>query len=99
MRSTTPLFPARCTLHVGEQVLAALPIHIDGQTASVVVAAPPRHARPARLLVDWDEGGCTELVGRVRGDAAEHGVTNLEVSAVGGDWQPFLAWLGHKATA
>ena len=60
---------------------------------------PPRHARPVRLLVDWDKGGCTELVGRVRGSAHEGDVTHMDVFAVGGDWQPFLAWLGHKATA
>jgi hypothetical protein len=99
MRFTSPLFPARCTLHVGDRILPALPVLLSGQEAAVVVESRPLGARAVRLLVDWDAGGTTELTGRLRAQGQDRALTRLDVYAVGGDWQPFLAWLGQKATA
>ncbi len=99
MVCTPSQIPARFSLRVDDDLLPALPVHLSGHDAALVVDHVLRLERPVRLLVDWDAGGQTELTGRVRTAGRDGGLTHLDLDAVGGDWRPFLAWLGTRASA
>jgi hypothetical protein len=91
--------PARLSLQVGATVHPAHHVALDGQEASVVVDHQARPRGGVRLLVDWHGGGRTELRARVRRLAADGRLAHLWVQGVSGDWEPFLAWLGGRASA
>lgn len=93
------MLPARLSLAVGERVHPAHHVALDGQEASVLVDHQARPRGGVRLLVDWHAGGRTELAASVRRVAAEGRLAHLRVTAVTGDWEPFLAWLGGRASA
>jgi len=91
--------PARFSLRVDNDLLPALPVHLSGHEAALVVDHAPRLERPVRLLVDWDGGGHTELAASVRAVDNDGHLTHLDLHGVGGDWRPFLEWLGSRASA
>lgn len=91
--------PARFSLRVDDDLLPALPVHLSGHEAALVVDHTLRVALPVRLLVDWDAGGHTELAASVRVVGGDGHLTHLDLHGVGGDWRPFLEWLGSRASA
>lgn len=99
MVKLVPPLPARLSLSVGERLLPALALHLDGQGAALLLDPAPVLDAPVRLLLDWDAGGHTELSGCVREVAPDGRLTRLSLHGVGGDWRPFLAWLGSKTSA
>ena len=91
--------PARFTLRVDDDVLPAVPVSLTGQDAALVLERAPRLSHRVRLVLDWHAGGQTELAASVRAVAGDGRLTHLDVHAVGGDWRPFLAWLGTQSTS
>ena len=99
MVKLVPPLPARLSLSVGERLLPALALHLDGHEAALVLSPAPRLDESVRLMLDWDDGGHTELSGCVREIAPDGRLTRLSLHSVDGDWRPFLAWLGSKTSA
>ena len=88
--------PSRVTLRAGDRTHSVLPLVLRGDEATVmVVDMPPRH-RDVHLVLDWQCGGVTELDARIRREKLSGHVVDLDLQAVGGDWQPFLDYLGAQ---
>ena len=99
MVCTPSQIPARFSLRVDDDLLPALPVHLSGHEAALVLDHALRLECPVRLLVDWDAGGHTELSASIRAVGQDGRLTHLDLHGVGGDWRPFLAWLGTRACA
>lgn len=95
MQHRSPTIPPRADLRIGGRELPAVPVHLAGHEASVVVRPSPKAADRGRLRLAWDDGRETELEVVVRQVTGAGPVAEMEVCGVSGDWQPFLAYLGH----
>ena len=91
-----PSYPSRVTLHVGDRAHSALPLVLLGDEATVMVADLPSQHCDVHLVLDWGSGSVTELEARIRSEKIPGRVVDLDLQAVGGDWQPFLDYLGAQ---
>lgn len=96
-----PSLPGRLRLLVEEQELPVEPVSVEGLSVTMVVQGRHLHGKPARLLLEWEQGGCTELAGTTHSLVASKARTlaRLDVERVSGDWLAFLAWLRTRASA
>jgi hypothetical protein len=95
MHTRLPPTPPRVGLHIRSQSYPALPLHLAGHEASVVVQSDARVDDRGHLRLDWDDGTHTKLDVRVRTVDPTGPTTGLEVFSVGGDWRPFLEYVAH----
>ena len=92
----------RISLRVGQEVLPAVVLELSGQRAFVRSERALLIASSVRLHIDWGSGLTTSLPGRVSSVVSITGsqhVSQVELSAVEGDWTSFLAFLGPTALA
>lgn len=95
MPYSTPSIPPRADLRIGDREHPAVPVHLAGHEASVVVRPSPRAEDQGRLRLAWEDGRETELDVVIRRVGGVGPVAEMEVRGVSGDWRPFLAYLGH----
>ena len=91
---TVSTYPTRVGLRFRRRVGPAVPLQLSGEEASVAAVDLPRETEDVALVLDWACGAVTELGARVRGVETANRVVNLDVHEVGGDWRPFLRYLG-----
>ena len=87
-------YPTRVGLRFRRRVVPVVPLDLRGDQASVAAVDLPDETEDVQLLLDWACGAVTELGGRVRRIESLNRVVDLDVHAVGGDWRPFLRYLG-----
>src|SRR5262245_53740276 len=88
----------RVQVCVGHEVIPAIPVLLRGHEALVAMERVPVGRGDLRLKLGWEDGSSTELAARVRAVESNGCVAHLDVSAVGGDWRPFLAYVGASIT-
>ena len=98
MHHRLPPTPPRAGLVIGAREVPAVPVHLDGHEASVVVRPGPRADERGCLRLDWDDGSSTELDVVVRKVAGMGHVARMEVCGVTGDWRPFLEYVARTAS-
>ena len=94
----SPSLPARVALRIGERLVPAIPLSLNGHEAVVLLSHDLVGSQPLRLLLAWHDGSSTELAASVRELGLGGRPTRLDLHAVSGDWKPFLAWLGTQTT-
>ncbi|MDF1701970.1 MAG: hypothetical protein P1V36_12500 [Planctomycetota bacterium] len=97
MQHRLPPPPPRADLHIGSRELPAVPVHLGGHEASVVVRPGPRVEEQGCLRLDWGDGRRTDLDVRIRRVAGAGPVAEMEICGVAGDWRPFLEYLAQAA--
>ena len=90
-------YPTRVGLRFRRRLVPAVPLDLRGDQASVATVDLPLETEDVHLVLDWACGAVTELGARVRMVETENRVVNLDVHEVGGDWRPFLRYLGTLA--
>ncbi len=93
MQHLLPHSAPRVGMRIGDHLLPAVPVQLDGQKAALVLDQEPPRMGPTRLHLDWDDGRVTELQVDLHAvDGASH-VAHMEIRRVDGDWRPFLEYL------
>jgi len=87
-------YPTRVGLRFRRRIVPAVPIELRGDQASVATVDLPQETEDVHLVLDWACGAVTELGARVRLVENQSRVVSLDVHEVGGDWRPFLRYLG-----
>lgn len=95
---TTVPQPPRVGLRLGRRTFPAIPVSLAGDHASLLFLAVPPAAGEVQLVLDWSNGAVTELSASVRAVEEATCLVDLDVKAVEGDWQPFLAYLGTQTS-
>lgn len=98
MHHSLPPAPPRAGLHIGSQSYPALPLHLAGNEANLIVRTGARIADRGRLRLDWDDGQRTELDVRVKTIDPAGPTTRVDICGVDGDWRPFLEYVAHMTT-
>lgn len=85
-------------MRLGDRLRPAVPVHLDGHFASVVLEGEdfPRVGR-TRLHLDWYDGRVTELEVEMRSLDIPAQVAHMDIRRVEGDWRPFLEYLAAAA--
>lgn len=98
MQHHLPPTAPRAGLTIGSREVQAVPVHLGGHEASVVVRPGPRADERGSLRLDWEDGRTTELDVVVRRVAGTGPVAQMDVCGVAGDWRPFLEYVAHTAS-
>ena len=88
--------PPRVGLRIGRQIVPAIPVALGGDQASLLFRDIPRAHGDVLILLDWADGAVTELGARVSLIEDDLSIMRFEVFTIGGDWEPFLAYLGEE---
>ena len=108
--ATSGCHPApRVGMRVGDRMLRAMPVHLDGHRASLQLEAPPQledglTQNPllpegrTQLHLDWADGRVTELAVEIRSVDLPAQVAHLDIHGVKGDWRPFMEYLAISAS-
>jgi hypothetical protein len=94
--------PSRVLLEVGDRTHAAIAVALSGHRAAIRTKAPVATHDEVRLSIEWTGGATTSLrgvVAEVAGDPGCQPVTYIHLTAVEGDWRPFLSYAGAAALA
>ncbi len=96
MPYSTPSMPQVAELHIAGAQVPAIPVHLDGHEASIVVRPSPPTDEAGSLRLAWGDGRETELAVVVRTVGGAGPVAQMDVRGVSGDWQPFLEYVGRS---
>jgi len=97
MHHTLPHSAPSVGMRIGEHLRPAVPVHLDGHHASVVLDDAPLQRGPTRLHLDWADGRVTELQVHVRSTDDTALVAHMDIHGIRGDWRPFLEYLARAA--
>lgn len=92
--------PYDVTLEVGGKDHPAVVLELNGHRAAVRCALALVPNEDVCVRIDWASGARTSLPGRVQAVAPQgpkHHLAHLELTAIEGDWAPFMALVGPSA--
>ena len=96
MPYSPPTMPQHAELRIGGRRVPAVPVHLAGHEAEVVVRPGPPTDQPGRLHLAWGDGRETRLDVVVRAVRGVGPVAQMQVCGISGDWQPFLEFVGRR---
>ena len=94
--------PCLVTIRASGAEHAAVAVALSGHRAAIRTKAHVEAHDDVRLTIDWTDGSTTSLCGvvaEVVGDPGCEPVTYIHLTAVEGDWRPFLSYAGAAALA
>ena len=94
--------PCLVTIEVHGREHKAVAVALSGHRAAIRTKARVALSDDVRLSIDWTDGTMTSLRGIVAEVVADPGcepVVYVHLTAVEGDWRPFLSYAGAAALA
>ena len=94
--------PCHVTLEIDGREHDAIAVALSGHRAAIRTKARVAVNDDVRLAISWTDGSTTSLRGVVAEIAADpgcHPTTYVHLTAVEGDWRPFLSYAGAAALA
>ena len=92
--------PRRVTFVLCGRRHRAVAVALSGHRAAIRTKAPAVANDDVQLSIDWTDGATTSLRGVVAEVVADPGcepITYVHLTAVEGDWRPFLSYAGAAA--
>jgi hypothetical protein len=102
--ATSGSHPApRVGMQVGDRMLRAMPVHLDGHRASLqleecLTQSPLLPEGRGQLHLGWADGRVTELSVEIHSVDVPAQVAHLDIHGVKGDWRPFMEYLAISAS-
>ena len=94
--------PCLVTIEASGREHKAVAVALSGHRAAIRTKARVAKHDDVRLTIDWTDGSTTSLRGVVAEIVADPGcepITYVHLTAVEGDWRPFLTYAGTAALA